>query len=186
MNKFWKEVLSWAKELAIAIVIVLIFNIFFVASTVYNVSMNPTLVEGDIILLGRLGEIQKGDIVSFKSILTITEKDVKSLNFFQRFFNKAGDRKNLIKRVLASPGDNIEIKSGILYVNGYEVKEPYVKNAYLAKDVPLTMLGEDEYFVAGDNRANSYDSRDFGAVKREDIIGKVLIRFWPFNRIGTP
>ncbi len=178
--------LGWVKELVIAVVIVMIFNVFFVASTVYNVSMNPTLVEGDIILLGKMGSISRGDIVSFQSILTINEHDRESLSVLQKLFNRVGDRKNLIKRVLAVSGDTIEIREGILYVNGKVVKEDYIKATYLGKDVPMMVVPEGEYFVSGDNRANSYDSRDFGTVKREDIIGKVLIRFWPLQRIGTP
>lgn len=186
MGNFLKILWSWLKEIIIVVIVALIFNFFFVVSTVYNVSMYPTLEDGDIVLLSRFGEINRGDIVSFKSVLTITDADVRSLNFLQRLFNKAGDRKNLIKRVIAGPGDTVEIAGGRVYLNGGLLTEPYVKEFFKEKDFPETKLPADSYFVVGDNRPHSFDGRDFGFVRREDIIGKVLFRFWPLNKLGKP
>lgn len=167
-------------------IVVLIFNFFFVVSTVYNVSMFPTLEDGDIVLLSKIGEIHRGDIVSFQSVLTITEADIRNINFLQRLFHKVGDRKNLIKRVIAGPGDTVSIREGNVYLNGGLLTEPYVKEVYLTKDMEDVKVPEDSYFVIGDNRAHSFDSRDFGFVPRRDMIGKALFRFWPLNKLGKP
>lgn len=186
MSKFWKAILSWVKEIIIIIAVIMVFNLFFVFSTVYNVSMYPTLQDGDIVLLAKFGEVGHGDIVSFKSMLKITKRDLESINFLQRIFNREGDRKILIKRVLAVPGDTIAIKDGKVYRNGVVMYEPYVKEIYDGKDFEEQVVPADSYFLVGDNRPRSFDGRDFGFVKKEDIIGKVLFRFWPLNRIGKP
>lgn len=186
MSKFLKAVLGWVKEIAIIVVVIVVFNMFFVFSTVYNVSMYPTLQDGDIVLLAKFGEIKHGDIVSFKSILTITQRDLESINFLQRIFNKEGDRKILIKRVIAIPGDTVAIKDGKVYRNGIVLHEPYVKEIYDSKDFEEQVVPPGSYFLVGDNRPRSFDGRDFGFVTREDIIGKVWFRFWPLNRIGKP
>lgn len=186
MNEFWKKLFSWSKEVLIAIAIVIVFSVFFILSTVYNVSMNPTLKEGDILLLVKRAELKRGDIVSFRSIYKITEKDVKELNFLQRIFNKAGDSKNFVKRVIGLPGDLLEIRDGKVYINGEELQEPYVSSPINTGDVPEQRVPENAYFLMGDNRAQSLDSRAFGFVKKEDILGKVIFRFWPLNRMGKP
>ncbi|MDO4754197.1 MAG: signal peptidase I [Bacillota bacterium] len=186
MNNFWKAALGWVKELLIVVVVVVVFNLFFVVSTVYNVSMYPTLQDRDIVLLAKFGEIKQGDIVSFRSMLTLSKRDLASVNFFQRLFNREGDRKVLIKRVLACPGDTIAIKEGKVYLNGVVLYEPYVKEIYEGKDFEEQVVPENSYFLVGDNRPRSFDGRDFGFVKKEDIIGKVLFRFWPLNRMGKP
>lgn len=186
MSKFWKGVLSWLKEILILAAVLLIFNTFFVVSTVYNVSMYPTLQDGNIVLLSKFGEIRRGDIVSFRSVLTINQQDLESINFLQRIFNKEGDRKILIKRVIAGPGDMVAISEGKVYLNGVVLHEPYVKEIYDGKDMEEQKVPEDSYLLLGDNRPRSFDGRDFGFVKREDIIGKVLFRFWPLNRLGKP
>lgn len=91
-----------------------------------------------------------------------------------------------IKRVLGLPGETISFKNGKVQINGVDVDE----SAYLASDVVTTsptnhsvVIGENEYFVMGDNRSASYDSRRFGPVNKSELIGRVWIRAWPFNRL---
>jgi signal peptidase I len=98
--------------------------------------------------------------------------------------HKEGERKNLIKRVIAGPNDTIEIVNGVVKVNGVVLHEPYIYSP-TNKTVPLETVPEGKYFVMGDNRSVSYDSRDLGFVSEEDIIGKVIFRFMPLNKIGT-
>lgn len=183
MSKFRNEILEWAQAILITLVIFLIYNFFFSTTTVYNTSMYPTLVEKDMLFMIKKGTINQGDIVSFKSQLTITAADHEGLSFIQKLLHKEGDRKNLIKRVIAGPNDTIEITAGIVKVNGIVLEENYISTA-TTKSIPLQTIPEGHFFVMGDNRSVSYDSRDLGFVKSEDIIGKVIFRFMPLNKIG--
>ena len=94
----------------------------------------------------------------------------------------------LIKRIIGMPGETVQIIEGKVYINGYELNENYgnaiIESAGLASE-PIT-LGEDEYFVLGDNRNNSQDSRfeSVGNIKRSDLIGRAWVRIWPLNEIS--
>lgn len=183
MSKFKHEVLEWAQAILITLVIFLIYNFFFATTTVYNTSMYPTLVEKDMLFMVKMGTIEQGDIVSFKSNLTLSEDDYNSLSFIQKILHREGERKNLIKRVIAGPNDTIEINSGVVKVNGVIIDEPYISTA-TNKNIALETVPEGMFFMMGDNRSVSYDSRDLGFVKEEDIIGKVVFRFMPLSKLG--
>lgn len=88
--------------------------------------------------------------------------------------------RDFVKRVIAVPGDTVEIRGGVVYVNGRRLEEPYTAEASVSS-MGAHVLGVDEYFVLGDNRAHSNDSRSWGAVTSEDIIGKAWITYWPFS-----
>lgn len=133
-------------------------------------SMQPTLQNGDLLLVQRMGyqEPQRFDIVVFDS----------------------GDGQGTlyIKRVMGLPGETVQVVDGILLINGEPLEESYglepMDSGGIA-EIPLT-LGEDEYFVLGDNRNNSGDSRNqaVGPVSRDQIVGKALFRFWPLWNLG--
>lgn len=130
----------------------------FFRSTVIGDSMNPTYVDGDTVSICRLETPERGDIVILKST---EEKD-----------------KYLIKRCIGLPGDTIQIIDGTVYINDKEYKEDYLYEGntdYTSgiAEEPIT-LGDDEYFVLGDNRVVSKDSRYLGAIKQENILGVVL------------
>ena len=131
-------------------------------------SMAPTLEAGDKVLASkfayRLSEPRRGDIVVFAASENSNEPT--------------------IKRVVALPGDTVAIKHGALFVNGERKKEPYVD--YRLTDANFfgpMQVPEGSFFVMGDNRANSRDSRWFGPVPEKDLLGKVLLRLWPPNRV---
>lgn len=154
----------------ILVVFVLMFLMVYVVSITQVVgnSMSPTLENGEVLILNkakyRFSEVKRGDIIAF------TYEDTKYL----------------IKRVIGLPGDYISIKDNKVYINGKYYKENYLKDI----DTPnfeLTNLGytkvpENMYFVLGDNRDNSLDSRKIGLVNKADIIGEIAIRFWPINK----
>lgn len=178
-----KEIFEWIKAIGFALVIFFILNIFISTTTVYNTSMFPTLIEGDRLVLLRTQNVEKGDIVSFESDMTLSKDDIASLNLIQRFMVSEDTKKNLIKRVIAVPGDTIEIKDGVVFVNDEIVDEPYI-NTVTNHDVALTEIPEGHYFMMGDNRYVSLDSRQLGPIEGERIIGKTAFRFFPINRIG--
>ncbi|MBA3424984.1 MAG: signal peptidase I [Rubrobacter sp.] len=138
-------------------------------------SMIPTLKVGhgtlqqDRVLVNKLaydfGEPERGDIALFESV--------------------EGGEDDLIKRVIAVEGDIVEIRHGILYLNGRRQEEPYLKRrpedhrSFGPGTVP-----ENHIFVMGDNRAISHDSRFFGPVPEEKLIGEAVLRYWPVDRVG--
>ena len=131
--------------------------------------MRPALTAGDEVLVGkwaaRFGTLHPGDIV-------VVRRDA------------APDRV-LIKRIIAGPGDRIAFRSGQRQLGGVPAAEPWLSPGYqdLTTVEPL-LLGDHDYFVAGDNRWDSRDSRAFGPVERDEIIGRVWLRLWPYGRFG--
>lgn len=169
-----KEIITWSVEIAIVLVMAFVL-VYFVGlrTSVVGSSMSDTLEAGDEILVNRfvykVTAPKRGDVIVF-----LPNGNKKSHYY--------------VKRVIGVPGDTIQINNGILYVNGEEYKETPERDkmdeAGLAKE-EIT-VGEDEYFVLGDNRNNSEDSRyaNIGNVKREYIIGKVWLIVSPFRRFG--
>ncbi|HHX60091.1 MAG TPA: signal peptidase I [Epulopiscium sp.] len=167
---------DWIETIMIGIVVIVINVFFFNITVVRGDSMNPTLGDGDRLILKKyetllnIEEYNKGDIVAFKSPI---DKD-------NRFF---------IKRVVGIPGDKINIIEGNLYINDEYIKEPYVENECFTESLSYGanfIVPEDQIFVIGDNRSpgGSNDSRSFGSISIKEIKGKVVLRIFPFNKIG--
>lgn len=155
----------------IIIVVVVLFIVIYIVTLqqVVGPSMSPTLNNGDVLLL---------DKVSYR-FKNIERYDVVALNY--------ADTKYLIKRIIGLPGETIEYKNNILYINGKAFQETGIENLvtndFSLKDLGYDVIPEDMYFVLGDNRGNSMDSRDIGLISKKDIIGKTFIRIWPLNQI---
>jgi signal peptidase I len=131
--------------------------------------MQPRLVDQERIFVNRFvyrfESIRRGDIIVFWY-----PKDVI---------------KSFIKRVVAMPDDIVEILNGVVFVNGKEVKEPYLKPEFRDYDsYSRTVVPHDQYFVLGDHRNSSNDSRNWGFVPRSLIYGKAIFRYWPLSRWG--
>jgi len=180
-----KEIIEWIKAVVFAVVIVGVLNIFITTTMVYSTSMYPTLIEKDLLILERTDDIERGDIVSFVSNLTINENDMETLNIIQKVKAKVGDNKNLIKRVIGMPGDSFMIKDGQVYINGELYEESYVTTT-TSGEIQMDQIPEGKYFLMGDNRNVSLDSRSsqVGLIDEEKLIGDVMIRVFPLNRIG--
>jgi signal peptidase I len=141
---------------------------------IQGASMEPTLHDGQFLLVNRLphygiGEPGRGDIVVFKA-----------------WEQGAGpEEKDFIKRVVGLPGDKVEIRDNQVMVNDQVLQEPYLEgNATTDRIGPIT-LGQEEYYVMGDNRGNSSDSRTYGPLPQDRIIGKAWLSYWPLENIGV-
>ncbi|MCI6108113.1 MAG: signal peptidase I [bacterium] len=158
---------SYVKEFLpyFIIILVVVFVKMFVVSPirVNGASMNPTLNDKDIMILN---EISYGfsDIVRFDIVVVKEENEY------------------LIKRIIGLPGEKIEYKDNKLYIDGKYVKEDF---KHMETMDFSTTLGEDEYFIMGDNRTNSTDSRIFGPISRDEIIGKTSLTILPISRFGN-
>lgn len=167
------EIVEWIKTIVLSLIIGLVITTFIKPTIVKNYSMVPTLDENNFLMVNRFlykqSKPKRGDIVVFKSSLT----------------TETGKEKLLIKRVIGLPNDEIIIKDGSVYVNGELLEEDYLESAYTSGEVDK-IIPEGKIFAMGDNRSNSLDSRDdvVGLVDIDDIIGKVFIRLYPFNKIG--
>ncbi|WP_297567240.1 signal peptidase I [uncultured Faecalibaculum sp.] len=134
---------------------------------IYGNSMTPTLHEGNIVATVKTTEFEPGDVVAF-------------------YYNN----KLLVKRVIAGPGDWVDIADdGTVYVNGRELEEPYLEEKALGEtniEYPY-QVPEDRWFVMGDHRSVSLDSRTkaIGAIAEEQIVGKLVWRLWPFDAAGA-
>ena len=166
ITEFFKDTLKYL----IVIVVVLVIVLYVVTlQQVVGPSMQPTLNEGDVLILNKfhyyLFDVKRNDVVSLKY----------------------DGSKYLIKRVIGLPGESIYYKDNILYINGNPYKENIVEGLitedFDLKDLGYDKIPDDMYLVLGDNRGNSLDSRnkEVGLIKKEDIIGKVFIRIWPLN-----
>lgn len=169
-----KEVLSWILYL-IVIVGITFFIITFVGqrTKVSGHSMENTLQDGDNLIVEKLSyrfsDPKRFDIVVFPYR--------KQPEVFY------------IKRIIGLPGETIQIQDGDIYINGEKLDEDFGKEIIIEPGIayqPLT-LGEDEYFVMGDNRNNSADSRvkDVGPIHRDEFVGRAWMRIWPLNKIGV-
>jgi len=153
-----------------AFVIALLVQAFLVKPfTIHQVSMRPTLEEGDRILLNRLTyrfrREARGDIIVFHSPITAGE--------------------DLVKRIVAVENDRVAISGGKLYVNGVAQNEPYLLEQDFSGEMPETLVPPGQVFVMGDNRNNSGDSRLFGPIRTSSIIGKAFIVYWPLSHWKT-
>ena len=165
---YYKQALrgTVAVLVVVAAVAVLIATLFLPILQISGDSMSPTLEHDEIVLLLKTKKLERGDLIGF---------------YYQG--------KILLKRVIALPEDEVAIDAdGNVYINGELLEEPYVTDKGLGDcdlEFPYKVPGT-SYFVMGDRRSNSVDSRNsvVGSIPQEDIIGKVFIRVWPFSRFG--
>jgi signal peptidase I len=184
-NFMKKEIIEWTKAFVLAIIVVFVINVFITPTTVFSISMNPTLYEGDVLILQKSNHFEHGDIVSFKSDLALSSGDLDKLNPIQRLVAKRDPYKNLIKRVIGLPGDSIFIENEEVYINGIKQEEAYIGSPTIGS-VYIEKIPENHYFLMGDNRSHSTDSREsiIGVVAGDKIIGKSLVRVFPLSKLG--
>lgn len=161
-RSFFSELLQ---TLLLAALLYFAIDAVFARVRVLNISMQPTLYEGNIVLVNKLayklGQMKTGDVVIFH--------DPNSHN------------EDFIKRLIGKPGDQVVVQNGEVFVNGVQLDEPYiaVEPAYAG----TWQVPEDSIFVLGDNRNQSSDSHSWGFVPFPDVVGKALIVYWPLDEI---
>lgn len=162
---------TWARDLLFALLVIFFIVIFLYQPVkVEGGSMEPGLEDQERIFINKLvyrwEGISRGDIVVFR---------------YPR-----DPRKSFIKRVIALPGDRVRISYGHVYVNGKLLQEDYVPEEFLdTRSYPDTAIPEYSYFVLGDHRSMSNDSREFGPVPRSYIYGKAVFGYWPMEKLGV-
>ncbi len=162
-----KEIWEWTRSIIIAIVLALLFRMFiFEHFLVDGQSMYPTLRDSERIIVNKL-------------TYRFHEPDYHDIIVF-----RYRDDRDFIKRIVAMEGDTVQIKDNQLYLNGKVLKEPYLEENSVNDYGPVT-VPENHYFVLGDNRANSRDSRyeDVGFVAYEDLKGQAYLVFWPIDEL---
>ncbi len=208
MNSTVKEILEWIYCILIALVLAMVFRYFIGTPTIVKqVSMYPTLVQDQRLWLNRWGRTTKtlperGKIITFEEPNKIkytnqSEIDLENpvaqyeeKNGFQWFVNNFLEvgKRSYIKRVIALPGEHVQIKDGKVYINDEELEEPYLQEGIVTD---VTGVGFNDFvvpencvFAMGDNRNNSTDCRAFGCIPLEKIESTVAIRIWPLNMWG--
>ena len=163
----WIAIIVGALILAL-VVKTLVLQAFYIPSS----SMEDTLDIGDRVLVNKLSyhmhAVHRGDIVVFKRPKAESDPRVK----------------DLIKRVIGMPGETIEGRDGHVFVDGRELHESYIKTGTDTNNLGKVTIPPGQYFVLGDNRTNSKDSRSFGPIPRSLIVGRAFIRVWPLSSLG--
>jgi signal peptidase I len=165
-------ILAWLRDLAVSIVIAVVVIVFIYQPVkVEGTSMMPGLVDQERIFVNKfiyrfgIEDIHRGDLVVF--------------------WYPGDQTKSYIKRVIGVPGDSVWIDRGAVYLNGKRLAEDYVPERYRdTLSMPARTIEPDHYFVLGDHRNSSNDSRNWGLVPRTCIYGKAVFVYWPLERIG--
>lgn len=170
-----KEMKEWFTSITLTIVLVVLIRTFLFSPVIVDGnSMNPTLHDGDRLFINKIGmyvrDIERYDVIVFQK----------------------NSKKHYIKRVIGMPGDEVHYKNNQLFINGLAIQENYIIKDEAQRDVNLQMLygldliPNDYYFVLGDNRQDSVDSRQrsIGLIHKDQILGTTKTIFWPPKRIG--
>lgn len=174
-----QEIYSWIKSLAIAFLIAFLCRVFlFSPTTVHGESMEPTFSDQDRLLISKTAEIERFDMIVFE----VPDAD-----------------EHYVKRVIGLPGDRVAVKDDVLYINGKAMEEPYLESNKastlsnkLTGDFTLEEITgqkrvpEGAFFVMGDNRLYSKDSRYFGFIAADSVLGEVKFRYFPLQAMGLP
>ncbi|HSH22671.1 MAG TPA: signal peptidase I [Acidimicrobiales bacterium] len=167
-----RNVVEWLAILVGALVVALVVTRFLVqAFFIPSLSMFPTLDKDDRVLVNKLSydlhEVNRGDVI-----------------VFERLADQGSDIKDLIKRVIAVGGDEIEARDGRVFLNGTALDEPYVAPGAETTNLDRQTVPAGHVFVMGDNRGDSRDSRFFGPLPEELIIGRAFVKVWPLTDLS--
>lgn len=168
-----RTILEWILVVGGAVLIALVVKTFlFQAFYIPTGSMEPTLNVGDRILVNKasykLHDVHRGDIIVFERPANAS----------------TGTIEDLIKRVVALPGETIEVRQGKVFIDGKALPEPYLPEGMVTPPFPKTTVPPDRLFVLGDNRGDSQASNVFGPIDQDLIVGRAFVRVWPLGDLG--
>lgn len=175
MNEQIKKIIKEVYPYVLIIVIVVLIRTFIVTPVIVSGdSMKPNLNDGELLIVRKIGynsnKIKRGDIVVLKTV------------------DSEGNQEEIIKRVIGLPGEHISYKKNKLYVNNMLEEETYkfrdTNDFNLEEVCSCTKIPEGKFLVLGDNRPISKDSRVFGLIDEDEIVGKAVLRIWPLTKIG--
>ncbi len=169
----WKQAGFWIRDLTLSVLIALVVILFLYQPVkVEGTSMMPALQDQERVFINKFvyrlgfGEVSRGDTVVF--------------------WFPGDPSKSYIKRVIGLPGDIVEVRAGTVLVNQKALEEPYVPEEYRDRQSVAAMkVPEGQYYVLGDHRSSSNDSRSWGPVPRDAIYGKAVFAYWPLAKLGT-
>ncbi len=168
-----RSLVEWVAVIAGALLVaVLIRTLFLQTFYIPSESMETTLLKNDRVLVNKLSykvhDVHRGDVVVFKRPPRESNTEIK----------------DLIKRVIALPGETVQGRDGKVIVDGRELTEPYVDPGKVTSDFGPVKISSGMVWVMGDNRPNSQDSRFFGAIDQSLIVGRAFVKIWPLGRMG--
>ncbi len=172
-----RNVVEWIAVVIGAVLVALVIKTFVVqAFKIPSESMAPTLLDGDRVVVNKLSydahDLNRGDVIVFERPPGLPAGP--------------NDPKDLIKRVIGLPGDTLLTRDGAVYVNGRRLEEPYLPEGTMTYDIDRPIVvPEGMVYLLGDNRGHSSDSRVFGPVDVDSVIGRAFMIMWPFSRIGA-
>jgi len=183
---------EFIEAVLIGIVVFFVLQISVQNFKVEGSSMDPTLEDGEYLLVNKL-EYLRVDTQRLSRLIPFwNAKEKETLFLFHP--PRCGDvivfrypldpERDFVKRVVAVPGQTVEIRHGTVYVDGVPLEDPHPPGRGRDEHMAPQQMGPDEYFVIGDNRPYSSDSRDWGPVPLENIVGKVWVTYWPLSRLG--
>lgn len=207
MNPKVKEILEWVYCIIIALVLAILFRYFIGTPTIVKqVSMYPTLVQDQRLWLNRWGRTvgklpERGKIITFEepAKVTYSNSEIDQNNPVAKYDERTGfswfvnnfleiGKRSYIKRVIALPGEHVQIKEGKVYINEKELDEPYLQEGVvtdlLGQGFDDFVVPENCVFAMGDNRNHSTDCRAFGCIPLEKIESTVSCRIWPLDKWG--
>ena len=191
------ETMSAAIREFIEAVLLALLVFFLIQVSVQNFrvegsSMEPTLEDAEYLLVNKM-VYQKIDMQRLAGLIpfwSVKQPDKRFVFHQPRrgdvivFRYPLDPQRDFVKRVVGGPGDTVEIRRGTVYVNNVPLDEPYITQEQSSEFMGPRLLRQDEYFVLGDNRGASNDSRDWGPVPMKNIIGKVWVTYWPLSKLG--
>ena len=187
MSRLGREVLE---AVLLALVVLIVLQATVRNFKVEGSSMAPTLESGQFLVVDQASflKFDRGRLARVVPFWKVDEAEPEfAFDPPQRgeiivFQYPRDDSKDFVKRVVGLPGETVEVRSGTVYVDDDPIREPYLRRRDGSNTPPLT-LGEKEYYVIGDNRRNSNDSRAWGAVPETNIVGRVWLIYWPWEDI---
>lgn len=175
------------QTIAIAIILYIGINFLTARIRVDGPSMEPSFIHNNYVMVFRLaytlGDIDRGDVIVFPAPGNPAYCEELYKNLFKWVIEGNGCQ-DYIKRVIGLPGDTVEIRGGNVFVNGVMINEPYI-NMPPSRDHSKMVVPQGMVYVMGDNRNNSSDSRQWGPAPIDDIIGKAVFKYWPFENFGA-